>query len=105
MRGPFKIWLNWCQEMTDVRIAKPAIQVRPVPCMDGVRPSTNDCLSGWASWSVRLHLIFCSSLGAISPSPVTNVNPLAGNLSVHAMRLPPPQAGYPHIKGQILKHG
>ncbi|KAL9041143.1 MAG: hypothetical protein Q9180_001473 [Flavoplaca navasiana] len=60
---------------------------------------------GWASWSVRRHLISRSSLGAISPSPVANVNPLAGHISVHAMRLPPPQAGYPHIKGQILEHG
>ena len=32
-------------------------------------------------------------------------HPLAGHLFVHAMRLPPPQAGYPYIKGQILEHG
>ena len=30
---------------------------------------------------------------------------LVGHISMHAMRLAPSQARYPHLQGQIVEHG
>ncbi len=65
---------------------------------------TNTWLPGWASWNVRLD--FPDDVSLRARIELANlVNPAAGHLFVHAMRLPSPQAGHPYIKSEILEHG
>lgn len=58
--------------------------------------------TGWASWSVSGE-DYEEQFGGNTAD--MDLWTLVGHISMHAMRLAPSQARYPHLKGQIVEHG
>jgi hypothetical protein len=52
---------------------------------------------GWASWNVSG--LFICVVDYLTEQSVV------GDLPLHAMRVPPPEAGNPHLESQIIEHG
>lgn len=89
--------------MTDAQTVELGIQVRPFSCGKSIASAKLTVASiGWASWSVSEHehqKDVREKTADIGPWTVV------GDISMHAMRLAPSQARYPHLQGQIFEHG
>ena len=89
--------------MTDAQIVELGIRVRPSCCEEATAfHLLTVALLGWASWSVSRQE---HQKQAGESMADTGRWTLVGDFSMHAMRLTPSEARYPHLQGQIFEHG